>query len=84
MVSRGIRKEHRMKDHLLQLSYEIELQPGEKLTLPPTLVESVGAGRWLLTIRPLSAPAHAVRSHDAFLRGYAPEDEGLYDDYPAR
>jgi hypothetical protein len=21
------------------------------------------------------------RSHDAFLKGYAPEDEGLYDDY---
>ncbi|ARV63301.1 hypothetical protein BZZ01_29370 [Nostocales cyanobacterium HT-58-2] len=23
-----------------------------------------------------------IRSHDAFLKGYAPEDEGLYDDYP--
>lgn len=23
-------------------------------------------------------------SHDAFLNGYAPEDEGLYDDYPSR
>jgi len=22
-----------------------------------------------------------TRSHDAFLQGYAPEDEGLYDDY---
>ena len=22
-----------------------------------------------------------VRSHDSFLNGYAPEDEGLYDDY---
>lgn len=22
-----------------------------------------------------------TRSHDAFLKGYAPEDEGLYDDY---
>jgi hypothetical protein len=21
-------------------------------------------------------------SHEAFLKGYAPEDEGLYDDYP--
>ena len=24
-----------------------------------------------------------VRSHDAFLNGYAPEDEGLYDDCPS-
>jgi len=22
-----------------------------------------------------------TRSHEAFLKGYAPEDEGLYDDY---
>lgn len=26
----------------------------------------------------------STRSHDAFLTGYSPEDEGLYDDYPAR
>jgi len=25
-----------------------------------------------------------IKSHDAFLKGYAPEDEGLYDDYPSR
>lgn len=25
-----------------------------------------------------------VRGHDAFLQSYAPEDEGLYDDYSAR
>jgi hypothetical protein len=70
-----------MKDELIQLSFTIELQPGEKLTLPPALVESVGAGRWILTIRPWAAPgAQAVRRHDAFLNGYAAEDEGLYDD----
>jgi hypothetical protein len=23
----------------------------------------------------------AIRNHSAFLNGYAPEDEGLYDDY---
>jgi hypothetical protein len=23
-------------------------------------------------------------NNDAFLKGYAPEDEGLYDDYPTR
>jgi predicted transcriptional regulator len=25
-----------------------------------------------------------LRNHSAFLKGYAPEDEGLYDGYPSR
>lgn len=25
--------------------------------------------------------ADGIRNHSAFLNGYAPEDEGLYDDY---
>jgi hypothetical protein len=66
-----------MKDSVLELAYTVELEPGEKLSLPPALVESVGPGRWILTIRPCPS---AVRRHDAFLNGYAPEDEGLYDD----
>jgi hypothetical protein len=65
-----------MKHELTELSFAVELEPGEKLTLPTEVVESVGAGRWILTIR----PAQAVRRHDAFLNGYAPEDEGLYED----
>jgi D-lyxose ketol-isomerase len=75
-----------MKSELIQLSYEIELQPGEKLTLPLSLMESVGAGRWIITIQSVStagAPA-TTRRHDAFLNSYAPEDEGLYDDCPSR
>jgi hypothetical protein len=27
------------------------------------------------------AGAATIRRHDAFLSGYAPEDEGLYDDF---
>jgi len=73
-----------MKDHLVEMTYEIELQPGEKLTLPPSLENNVGPGRWLLTIQPLGRPLDAVRSHAAFLHGYAPSDEGLYDDDPGR
>jgi hypothetical protein len=75
-----------MKDLLVKLSYEVELEPGEKLTLPQALADSVGAGRWLITIRPLRTPASPsrTRAHSAFLSSYAPEDEGLYDDYPAR
>lgn len=70
-----------MKEELVQLAYTVELEEGEKLVLPPALVESVGPGRWILTVRPWPGPVTpAVRRHDAFLNGYALEDEGLYDD----
>ncbi len=71
-----------MKDQLVRVTYEIELEPGEKLCLPDALAATIGPGRWRLTIQPLR-PAPA-RSHAAFLNSYTPEDEGLYDDYPAR
>ncbi len=75
-----------MNSKLMNLSYEIELQTGEKLSLPDVIVNSIGAGQWLITITPIStAPQpEPVRDHQAFLNGYAPEDEGLYDDYPTR
>lgn len=73
-----------MKEQVFQLAYEIELQPGEKLTLPPALVESVGAGRWLITVQPAGESGGPIRGHGALLSSYAPEDEGLYDDYPGR
>ena len=70
-----------MKDQLIQLAFTVEIEEGEKLSLPPALVESVGPGRWLLTVRPWPGPVTpVVRLHDAFVNGYAPEDEGLYDD----
>ena len=68
-----------MKSQLLQLAFEIELQDGEKLTIPSSLVEGIGKGKWLITIQPKSEKGD--RSHDAFLKSYSPEDEGLYDDY---
>jgi hypothetical protein len=73
-----------MKSELINLIYEIELQPGEKLTLPESIVESIGAGRWIVTIESKQIISPKTRSHEAFLNGYAPEDEGLYDDYPTR
>ena len=75
-----------MKDALVKLTYEIELEPGEKLALPQALADSIGAGRWLITVRPLRTPSSLSppRAHRAFLSSYAPEDEGLYDDDPAR
>jgi hypothetical protein len=65
----------------LNLTCEVELQPGEKLSLPPALVDNVGPGRWIVTVQPaVEGDLPLVRRHDAFLNGYAPEDEGLYDD----
>ncbi len=72
-----------MKDQPIRLSYEVELAPSEKLKLPSALVDSVGAGRWIVTVQP-SRRSPGVRRHGAFLNGYAPEDEGLYDDDSSR
>jgi hypothetical protein len=70
-----------MKDHLIEVAYTVELAAGEKLTLPSALVETVGPGRWILSVRPWTTRGAApIRRHDAFLNGYAPEDEGLYED----
>jgi hypothetical protein len=75
-----------MNGKVLNLSYEVELQAGEKLSLPDSLLDSIGVGRWVVTIQPSSEASAipAIRNHQAFLNGYAPEDEGLYDDYPSR
>jgi hypothetical protein len=71
-----------MKDQLVRLTYEIEIQPGEQLRLPDALLATIGPGHWRLTVQPVRRSR--VRDHAAFLRGYASEDEGLYDAYPAR
>ena len=73
-----------MKSSLVNLTYEIEIQPGETLTLPESLVEQIGAGSWIISIQPKLNQTQKIRNHHAFLNGYAPEDEGLYDDYPIR
>ena len=71
-----------METKLVSLTYEVELQTGEKITLPDAIANNVGQGRWLITITPLTTDSsqNSVRSHNAFLNGYVPEDEGLYDD----
>jgi len=72
-----------MRSGLVNLTYEIELQPGEKLSLPESIVRNVGAGRWVIIIQPATSAFRPgiIRNHSAFLNSYAPEDEGLYDDY---
>lgn len=71
---------------MAQLSYDVELQPGEMLKLPESVVNQVGPGRWRIIISPMKEEVSAsnVRGHSAFLNGYAPEDEGLYDENPSR
>lgn len=73
-----------MKANLLNLTYEVELKPGEKLVLPDSLVVGVGEGRWLITIQPAGVEEsfYPIRDHSAFLSSYIAEDEGLYDDDP--
>jgi hypothetical protein len=71
-----------MKNQLIQMTFEVDLEVGEKLELPQNLVENLGTGKWLVTIQPKNA--QSLRNHAAFLNAYADEDEGLYDDYPSR
>jgi hypothetical protein len=75
-----------MQSTLANLTIELDLQPGERLVLPQPLLDAVGPGRWRITVQPVPpvTPAPPVRQHGAFLNGYAPEDEGLYDDAPTR
>jgi hypothetical protein len=74
-----------MKQQMLGITYEIDLQPGEKLQLPDAMAATVGPGRWLLSIQPApTVSGKPVRQHQGFLNSYAPEDEGLYDDCPTR
>ena len=68
-----------------KLTWEIDIQPGGTLQLPQSLLESMEPGHWLLTLERVNLErATSMRDHSAFLNGYAPEDEGLYDDYPTR
>lgn len=64
------------------MTFEVDLETGEKLELPENLTQNLGAGKWLVTIQPKISPK--IRDHAAFLNSYAEEDEGLYDDYPSR
>ena len=74
-----------MQSKLTEITYNIELLPGELLSLPKDAEGIVGPGHWLVSIRPAqdSSPSNLLLDHTAFLNSYVPEDEGLYDDYSA-
>jgi hypothetical protein len=69
-----------------EITYDVVLQPGEPLTLPEEAAKVIGPGHWVVSIRPAERDTRnmPIRNHSAFLNGYSAEDEGLYDDYPAR
>lgn len=71
---------------MTQVSYDVELMPGEILQLPESVARRVGPGRWRIIIESIEEEKtpSSVRGHSAFLSGYATEDEGLYDDYSSR
>jgi hypothetical protein len=71
-----------MRSESNEIVCTVDVKPGEKLTLPPSLVDGIGPGRWVVSVRPCGATAETgeIRRHDAFLNGYAPQDEGRYDD----
>ena len=62
------------------MTCHIELQPGERLSLPESLIDNIGPGRWTIIVQPDSSTNDAIRDHSAFLRSYSPHDEGLYND----
>jgi hypothetical protein len=70
-----------MQSKLTEVTFDIDLQPGEVLSLPEGMQEIVGPGHWVVSIKP--SDGGAVRDHSAFLNSYGPKDEGLYDDYSA-
>jgi hypothetical protein len=67
-------------------NFSVALGPGEKLSLPQGIIDTIGPGRWHISISAEELPAEEplIRDHTAFLNGYAPEDEGLYDDLVPR
>ncbi len=74
-----------MNSNLTELTYVVELQAGEAFRLPQEASSIVGPGQWRVSIRPagIDDGGEVPRDHTAFLNSYAPEDEGLYDDYTA-
>lgn len=64
-----------------ELTYEVDLKPIEKLSLPESLTNNLSPGHWVVSIRKQPQAPETVQIYNAFLNSYAPEDEGLYDDY---
>ena len=67
----------RMRVEAIEHRYRVRIEAEDRRRLPPSLREVFLEGEWLVTIEPAET---TYRDHSSFLSGYAPEDEGLYDD----
>jgi hypothetical protein len=54
---------------MTQVSYDVELQPGEILQLPESVAKRVGPGRWRIIIESIEEEKtpSSIRGHSAFL-----------------
>lgn len=75
-----------MKSQPIKLTYRIQINEDESFTLPKSLLNIIGAGDWLVTIEKINPDTNSnpIQEHQAFLNGYDPMDEELYDNYPAK
>lgn len=62
---------------VLQPEKPLDLKPNQRYTIIITNDELTTVNEQINS----SAEQNHVRNHKSFLNGYAPEDEGLYDDY---
>ena len=63
-----------------EFTFSVEVAPGQRLSLPQDVVDTIGPGWWQIRIRPAGNRTENARGHGAFLNSYGPDDEGLYDD----
>ncbi|MEX0783798.1 MAG: hypothetical protein WD557_14235 [Dehalococcoidia bacterium] len=68
-----------MRIETVQRKYRIQVAESDRQQLPEPLREVLGEGDWLVTVEPAD-DGTLLRDHSSLLSGYAPEDEGLYDD----
>jgi hypothetical protein len=59
-----------------QINQKLPQAPEELLQKVLLILDSVDSHEELSELEP-----DKIKNHNAFLNGYAPEDEGLYDDY---
>jgi hypothetical protein len=66
-----------------KFTYQIHIEENTTFTVPESIINSIGAGDWLITFERIDSDrnSHLIRDHQAFLNGYDSMDEGLYDDY---
>jgi hypothetical protein len=80
----GVSLSSQSQSKITEVVYEVDLKPGEAFSLPADVAQILGPGHWRVSITAggNSHQTMAAGAYTAFLRSYAPEDEGLYDDYP--